>query len=466
MADDGITEVLRQAADAAARYREGVGDRRVPAELDVHALRGLVDADLAPKGEPAVEVVRDLAELGERGTVATTGPRYFGFVTGGTLPAAVGADVLAAAWDQNAGLAVLSPLASVLEERAGAWILDLLGLPASGSIGFVTGGQMANTTCLLVGRDHVLGAAGWDVRAAGLTGAPKVHVLVGEERHTTVDASLRTLGLGAPDVLVPVDDQGRMRPDALATALADLEGPTIVALQAGHIVSGAFDPFAELIPIAHEHGAWVHVDGAFGGWAAASPRHRARTEGMAGADSWAVDGHKVLNVPYDCGYAMTAHPASHRTSCLSTASYLVSEGGADAPRDGLDWTLDLSRRARGVPSYAALRSLGRDGVGAMVDRLGRMAERFAERLQDEPGIDVVNDVVFDQCAVRFGDDDAHTAAVIAAVQDEGTCWAGPATWKGKAVMRLSVSSWATTEADVDRSAEAIVRCHRAVTASA
>jgi glutamate/tyrosine decarboxylase-like PLP-dependent enzyme len=466
MADDEITGAIRAAAEAAVRYRAGVGDRRVPAELDVHALRRLVSADLAPTGESAVEVVHDLAELGERGTVATTGPRYFGFVTGGTLPAALGADVLAAAWDQNAGLAVLSPLASVLEERAGTWILQLLGLPASASIGFVTGGQMANTTCLLVGRDHVLAAAGWDVRTDGLTGAPKVHVVVGEERHTTVDASFRTLGLGAPDVLVPVDEQGCMRPEALAEALADLDGPTLVSLQAGHIVSGAFDPFAELVPIAHEHGAWVHVDGAFGGWAAASPRHRPLTDGMAGADSWAVDGHKVLNVPYDCGYAMTAHPESHRASCLSTASYLVADTGPDAPRDGLDWTLDLSRRARGVASYAALRSLGREGVGAMVDGMGRMAERFAERLQDEPGIEVVNDVAFDQCAVRFGDDDQHTAAVIAAVQDEGTCWAGPATWKGKAVMRLSVSSWATTEADVERSAEAIVRCHRAVSTSA
>jgi glutamate/tyrosine decarboxylase-like PLP-dependent enzyme len=460
-----MTEVLTQAAQAAIRYREALPDRTVTTELGVPELRALVDAELAPAGRAPIDVLGELIDLGERGTVASAGPRYFGFVVGGTLPAALGADVLSSAWDQNAGLAVLSPLASVLEERAGAWILDLLGLPATGSIGFVTGGQMANTTCLAVARDHVLREVGWDVADRGLNGSPPLHVVVGAQRHTTIDAGLRALGLGTPTLLVDVDDQGRMRADSLRSVLAGLDGPTIVCAQAGHIVSGAFDPFAELVPIAHEHGAWVHVDGAFGGWAAASPRHRAHTAGLAAADSWAVDGHKVLNVPYDCGYALTAHPDSHRAACTSTGSYLVF-GGVDAPRDPVEWSLDFSRRARGVPTYAALRSLGRDGVAELVDRCCRHATRFAELLDAEPGVEVVNEVVFDQTAVRFGDDDERTDAVIAAVQEDGTCWAGPATWKGKAVMRISVSGWSTTEADVERSAEAILRCHRSITGPA
>lgn len=461
MADDETTEVLRAAADAAVRYRAGLADRLVRPELGVPAVRQRVPAALAAVGEPSAAVVDELVALGEVATVASAGPRYFGFVVGGTLPAALAADVLCSAWDQNAGLAVLSPLASVLEERAGAWILDLLGLPDSGSIGFVTGGQMANTTCLAIARDHVLRTVGWDVADAGLIGSPPLHVVVGAERHTTIDAGLRAIGLGTPTLLVDVDDQGRMVPDALRSVLADLDGPTIVCTQAGHIVSGAFDPFAELVPIAHEHGAWVHVDGAFGGWAAASPRLRAHTTGMADADSWAVDGHKLLNVPYDCGYALTAHPDSHRATCTSTGHYLVL-GGADAPRDPVEWSLDFSRQARGVPTYAALRSLGRDGVAELVDRCCRHATRFAELLGSEPGVEVVNEVVFDQTAVRFGDDDEQTHAVIAAVQEDGTCWAGPATWKGKAVMRISVSGWSTTDADVERSVEAILGCHRSL----
>jgi glutamate/tyrosine decarboxylase-like PLP-dependent enzyme len=453
-----VTDLLHTVAEVSAAYLAALDERPVRAEMTVAELRQRLTGPLAETGDDAHGVVRELGALGAEATVATAGPRYFGFVVGGTVPAALGAELLSVVWDQNGAMAVLSPLASVAEEVAGQWIIELLGLPPSASIGFVTGGQGANTTCLAVARHHVLAAAGWDVERSGLRNAPEVALVVGQQRHATIDQALRALGFGAPTIVVDADEQGRMRADELARVAASIDGPAIICLQAGNVVTGAFDPFDEIIPVARDLGAWVHVDGAFGGWAAASPPYQHLTAGMNAADSWAIDGHKMLNVPYDCGYAITAHPESHRTTCSSTASYYVVDGD-DAPRDGMSWTLDASRRARGVATYAALRSLGRSGVADLVDRCCANTRLFADLVSHEDGIEVLNDVVFNQVVVRF-DDDEHTKAVIRAIQEEGTCWAGGATWDGREVMRWSVSNWATTPADIERSATALVAMHR------
>jgi glutamate/tyrosine decarboxylase-like PLP-dependent enzyme len=454
-----ITSLLRSVAEASAGYLRSIGERPVRADATVADLRRALDRPLPGDGDDVGPLIDQLAGLGASATVATAGPRYFGLVIGGTLPAALAAELLTVAWDENAVMAATSPLGSVAEEIAGRWIVDVLGLPGSTSFGFVTGGQSANTTCLAVARHHVLARHGWDVEARGLNGAPPIHVVVGAERHATVDAALRVLGLGAPTVVVDADEQGRMRADAFEAAVGGLEGPLIVCAQAGNVVSGGFDPFPTVVGTTRARGGWVHVDGAFGAWAAASPAHRHLTEGMAGADSWAVDGHKMLNVPYDCGYALTAHPASHHAACASGASYYVL-GGDDAPRDPIDWVLDASRRARGVATYAALRSLGRTGVAALVDRCCAHARRVAAAVTDEPGVEVLNDVVLNQVVLRFDDDDAHTRAVIAGVQEEGTCWLGGATWRGAAVMRWSVANWSTTADDIDRSVAAVIGVHR------
>ena len=390
--------------------------------------------------------------------MATPGGRFFGFVIGGSLPAALAADWLASAWDQNAGLYVAAPAASVVEEVCGAWLSELFGLPEGISFGLVTGGQMANFTALAAARHHVLERAGWDVEADGLLGAPRVRVLVGEERHVTIDRALRFLGLGTSSLRpVPADEQGRMRPDALRSALAESSGPTIVCAQAGNVNTGAFDPLDAICDAAGD--AWVHVDGAFGMWAAASPSLRHLVRGIERADSWATDAHKWLNVPYDSGLAFCAHPDVHRAAMGTQASYLVySEAGE---RDQLDWNPEASRRARGFPIYAAIRSLGRSGVADLIDRCCAHARRFAEALAREPGVEVLADVVLNQVLVRFldpgGDHDARTRAVVEAVQQDGTCWLGGTTWQGKAAMRISVSNWSTTTEDVDRSVAAILR---------
>ncbi|MDZ7680000.1 MAG: aminotransferase class V-fold PLP-dependent enzyme [Acidimicrobiales bacterium] len=458
MSPTDVTDLLHTVADSSAAYLAGLDQRRVPAELTVAQVRDRLDGPLAEVGDAAHDVVRELGALGEVATTASAGPRNFGFVIGGTLPAALGAELLTVAWDQNAAMAVMSPLASVAEEVAGRWIIELLGLPATSAIGFVTGGQSANTTCLAVARHHVLAARGWDVEQQGLRNAPEVTVVVGRQRHATIDQALRVNGFGAPTIVVEADDQGRMHPDELARSAGAIDGPAIICVQAGNVVTGAFDPIEEIVPIARELGAWVHVDGAFGGWAAASPPYQHLTAGMDGADSWAVDGHKMLNVPYDCGYAITAHPESHRATCSSTASYYVLDG-EDQPRDGMSWVLDASRRARGISTYAALRSLGRRGVGELIDRCCTNARLFADLVSQEEGIEVLNDVVFNQVVLRF-DDDERTKAVIASTQREGTCWAGGATWNGQEVMRVSVANWATTASDIERSAGAILHAHR------
>jgi glutamate/tyrosine decarboxylase-like PLP-dependent enzyme len=452
-------DLLGRVAQASAGYVAGVGDRPVTARDGVAAVRARLGGVLPEVGEDPAQVVEDLIGLASTAAVASTGPRYFGFVVGGVLPAALAAEQFAVALDQNAAMAVMSPLAAVTEEIAAAWLLDLLGLPGSASVGFVTGGQVANTTCLTVARHHVLAAHGWDVEARGLTGAPPVHTVVGAQRHATIDAALRAIGLGAPSVVVDADGEGRVRPQELARVLDGLTGPVIVCAQAGNVNTGAFDPFDDIAAIAHGHGAWLHVDGAFGLWAQAAPNRRHLTRGAAAADSWAVDGHKWLNVPYDCGYAITAHPNRHRDTYASTAGYYV-RGGADAPRDGMDWVPEASRRARGVATWAALRSLGRDGAADLVERCCAHAAGFAQLVGAEPGVAVLNDVVLNQVLLRFGDSDEHTRAVISAVQQEGTCWAGGSIWHGRAVMRLSVSNWSTTTEDIHRTAQAVLTAHR------
>ena len=440
--------LLRAAADRALRYLEQLDARPVaPRPEAVERLAGLG----GPLPEGPTDPVAMLALLDERAspaTVASAGPRYFGFVVGGALPAAVAASWLAAAWDQNAFSTTMSPAAAAIEEIALAWLLDLLALPADCAGAFVTGATMANFTALAAARRALLEAQGWDVDEQGLVGAPPITVIVSTETHPTALKALGLLGLGRKRVtVVPVDDQGRMRPDALPV----LTGSTIVCTQAGNVNSGAFDPVREICAIAHRAGAWVHVDGAFGLWAAGAPGRAHLTVGVANADSWATDAHKWLNVPYDSGLAVVRDAAALRGAMAVAAPYFP-RGTAREPGD---YTPEASRRARGVEVWAALRSLGRSGVADLIERTCRHAARFAAGLA-AAGHRVLNDVVLNQVLVSFGDD-ATTRAVIARIQAEGTCWCGGTVWQGQAAMRISVSSWATTQEDVERSLEAILR---------
>jgi glutamate/tyrosine decarboxylase-like PLP-dependent enzyme len=457
-------DLLTAAAEHAADFLETLPAARVSADvLDVDALREALALPLPDDPTDPRTVLDDLVAAASPGIVRSQSPRYFGFVIGGAMPAALAADVMASAWDQNAGGYALSPAAAVAEEVAGAWIADLLGLPATASFGLTTGCQMAHVTCLTAARHAALAGFGWDVDAGGLQGAPHVRVVVSEERHVTIDRAARLIGFGT-DALVPVavDAGGRMEPAALRSVLAESDGPTIVCAQAGDVNTGGFDPLGEVVDAGHAAGAWVHVDGAFGLWAAASPRHRHLVDGCAGADSWATDAHKWLNVPYDCGLAFVAHPAPHAAAMTASAAYLrFAEHGE---RDGSAWVPDFSRRARGFAVYAALRSLGRAGVAELVERCCACAQRFAEVLAAEPDVEILNDVVLNQVLVRFGDDDTATDAVVDAVQADGTCWMGPTTWRGRRAMRISVSNWATTVSDVDRSCAAILAAARALPA--
>lgn len=445
-----MTELRGLLADVAARvagYRESVADGPVFPH-DTTGVREKL-GDLPENPVPPADVIRRLADAVEPALVANTGPRYFGFVTGGALEAATAADMLATGWDQPAFNKVTSPAAAIVEEVAGEWLKDVLGLPSGASFGFVTGGQGANTVCLAAARHHVLARAGWDVERRGLHGAPPLRVIASEERHATIDRSLRLLGLGT-DAVKPVraDGQGAIDVADLEKAL---DGPAIVCLQAGNVNTGAFDDFAAATESAHRHGAWVHVDGAFGLWAAAAPSLRRLTAGLETADSWAVDGHKWLNVPYDSGYAFCAHPESHRAAMALTAAYLTGQGdgGVRAPSD---FVPESSRRARGFATWAALSELGRAGIAEMVERCCVLARRFAEKLEASEGITVVNDVVLNQVLVGFGDE---TDRIVEAVQRSGECWMGATTWHGQRLMRISVSNWSTTEADVDRAVAAI-----------
>jgi glutamate/tyrosine decarboxylase-like PLP-dependent enzyme len=408
------------------------------------------------------EVVETLARAAAPGLVRTNVGRYFGFVEGGVLPAALAADWLASAYDQNAAFHVLSPTAAALETVGAGWLLDLLGLPADASVGFTTGAQMANVAGLAAARGEVLRRVGWDVDGDGLVGAPPVTVVVGEERHATIGRALRFLGLGERRVVVvPADEQGRMEVDGLREALGD--GPAIVCAQAGNVNTGACDPLRSISEVAHEAGAWVHVDGAFGLWAAASPVHRHLVDGVELADSWATDGHKWLNVPYDSGFVICADPEAHRRAMTLSASYLAR---ADGGRDGTDWTPESSRRTRAFTVWAALRSLGRDGVGAMVARCCEHTRRFVDLLTADPAVSVLNDVVLNQALVRIGDDDARTLAVAAEVQRDGVIWLGTTVRRGVTSLRISVSDHATTDEDVEVAAAAVRRAIATTAATA
>ncbi len=460
--------LLHQTADLAADFLEGLDRRPVAAAATLEQLRESLGGELPRSGEAVGEVIADLARDADPGLVASAGPRYFGFVVGGGVPAALAADWLAAAWDHNAGLYALSPAAAVVEEVAAAWLIDLFGLPPGSSVGFTTGATMASFTGLAAGRHAVLERAGWDHEANGLVGAPPIAVVVGDEAHVTIFASLQMLGLGRARVhRVAADEQGRMRADELRRTLAAIDAPTIVCAQAGNVNTGAFDPLDEIADaVAGLPNAWLHVDGAFGLWAATSDSLRRHTVGLDRADSWTTDAHKWLNVPYDSGIAVVREAAAHHAAMTLGASYYVETSGGE--RDPYNWVPESSRRARAFPIYAAVRSLGRDGVAELVDRCCRLAARMADGLRDVPGVAILNDVVLNQVLVRFAppdrpsaDDaaiDAFTRAVIAAVQADGTCWLGGTTWHGKAAMRISVSNWSTTEADADLSVAAIRRC--------
>jgi glutamate/tyrosine decarboxylase-like PLP-dependent enzyme len=445
---------------AAARHAADFLDTlpEAPVRADVYDVPALREALALPLGDEPVDarvVLDDLVAGASPGIVRSQSPRYFGFVIGGALPAAIAADVLTSSWDQNAAGYGVSPAAAVVEEVVGGWIAELLGLPATASFGLTTGCQMAHVTCLAAARHAVLARVGWDAEVGGLQGAPPVRLVVSEERHITIDRAARLLGLGTAALqAVAVDARGRMDAADLRAVLAAGDGPTIVCAQAGDVNTGDFDPLAEVVDAAHDAGAWVHVDGAFGLWAAASPRHRHLVAGCAGADSWATDAHKWLNVPYDCGIAFVADPESHQAAMDVTAAYLLKT--VDGERMNRAWAPDFSRRARGFAAYAALRSLGRAGVVELVERCCACARHFADVLGAQDGVQVLNDVVLNQVLVRFGDDDATTDAVVAAVQAEGTCWMGPTTWRGRRAMRISVSNWATTISDVDRSCAAIL----------
>jgi glutamate/tyrosine decarboxylase-like PLP-dependent enzyme len=455
--------VLDEAMTRAVEYLASLPERPVGPRAELPDLRARLDGPVPEQSTDPRRVIADLADAVEPGLVASAGSRYFGFVVGGATPAALAADWLTGVWDQNAFSYVAAPAAAVVEEVAGRWAAELLGLPATVSVGFTTGAQMANVTGLAAARHEAYRRIGWDVEVNGLIGAPRVRVLVGAERHATVDRALRYLGFGtSSSAMVAVDDQGRMQVDALRSVLAESDEPAIVCAQAGNVNTGAFDPIGAICEIAHESDAWVHVDGAFGLWAAASPRVRHLVRGVERADSWATDAHKWLNVPYDSGLVFCAHPGAHRAAMGLQASYLVA--GAGQERDAMDYTPEASRRARGFAVYAALRSLGREGIVALVDRCCALARRIAQRLMIADGVEVLNEVDLNQVLVRFrvpgGDHDAHTRAVIERVQRDGTCWLGGTTWQGRTAMRISVSNWSTAESDVDRAVDAIVRCAR------
>ena len=447
-------DLLVHTASTIADYRDGVAGRPVAAPIDPARI-GLALGPFPEHGSPAHDVIAQLIEAVEPGLVDSTGPRYFGFVVGGSLDAAVAADMLASGWDQNCFTTVMSPAMAMVEEVAGDWLKTLLGLPASASFGFVTGAQAANTVGLLAARHHVLARIGWDVERDGLMGAPQLRVVLGAERHATIDRSLRLVGLGTGCVAtVPTDEQGAIDVGALSRLFtAGPDRPTIVCLQAGNVNTGAFDDFVTAIEICRKHDAWVHIDGAFGLWAAASATHRHLVRGADGADSWCVDGHKWLNVPYDCGYAFCAHPEVHAAALSYTAAYLAGQGENTRRAPG-DFVLESSRRARALATWAALKELGRDGVEELVERCCRLAVLFAEQLAELPGVEIANDVVLNQVLVGFGDD-AATERVVAAVQRSGECWMGSTTWHGRRLMRISVSNWQTTADDVARSVAAI-----------
>ncbi|GAB2729317.1 pyridoxal phosphate-dependent decarboxylase family protein [Streptomyces bullii] len=449
---DAREKALHQAYHHALRWLADLPERPVPARASVEEIVRALGAELPDRPTPPADVVDLLASACDPGLTAFPSGRFYGFVVGGTEPAALATDWLVSAWDQNCVMRAVSPAYTAAEDIAGAWLLDLLGLPSDSAVGFTTGATMANFTCLAAARDAVLGRAGWDVARDGLVGGPAPRVIVGADRHMAIDLALRYLGLGEPET-VAADDQGRIVPEALRHALATGgRRPGIVVLQAGDIHSGAFDPFTETIRAARDAQAWVHVDGAFGLWAAASPGYAHLTVGCSDADSWATDAHKTLNVPYDCGLAIVRDATALRAAMGLHGAYLIqAEHG-----DPIDKVPELSRRGRAFTVWAALRSLGRSGVADLVERLCRHACAFATGIADIDGATVLNDVVFTQVCARFGDD-ARTQRVIDRLLDEGTAWISGSSWHGRRVMRISVSNWSTNDDDVARALGAIRR---------
>lgn len=457
--DDAL---YRRAFEHARAYLEALPGRTTATTASREDLRAALAVPLADQPRDPVLVLDELVTAALPGIVSTAGPRYFGFVTGGSFPVAVAADWLTSVWDQPASLYVLSPATSLIEETASGWLLDLLGLPSSCSTGFVTGAHAANFTALAAARHEVLRRVGWDVEARGLQGAPTVNVVHGGEAHISISGALRMLGLGAQTpVVVPADAQGRMPADAVSHALTRCSGPTIVCAQAGNVNTGACDPLKEIAAACAAHGAWLHVDGAFGLWAAASPSRRHLVDGVGLADSWATDGHKWLNVPYDSGLVFVRHEAAHRAAMSLAASYLVR--GEHEERHGMDWVPESSRRARALPIYVTLRSLGRRGTADLVDRCCSLAVRMAGLLAAEPRISILNEVVLNQVLVRVGPASPDAAAdeatrrLVSTVQAGGVCWAGGTRWHDMDAMRISVSNWGTTEDDIERSVESILR---------
>ncbi|MCI0691803.1 aminotransferase class V-fold PLP-dependent enzyme [candidate division KSB1 bacterium] len=444
--------LLKTTAERAIGYLEKLDARRVAPSAEAVANLSRFDESLPEEPVAPEAVLQLLDEIGSPATMAMAGPRFYGMVIGGSLPAALAANWLATTWDQNTGLYKLTPGTAYLEIVALRWLLEVLNLPPKSGAAFVTGATVANFTALAAARHAVLKRAGWNVEADGLFGASPITVIVGAEAHPTLFKSLGLLGLGRSRVVkIPVDDQGRMRVEALPK----ISGPTIICAQAGNVNTGAFDPIDQICRIAHDGGAWVHVDGAFGLWASAAPSRAYLTKGIRNADSWATDAHKYLNVPYDCGLAFVRNAEALRAAMAITAEYLPTEG---PERNPSDYTPELSRRARGVEVWAALRSLGRKGLADLIERTCRHARRFAEGLS-AAGFQILNEVVLNQVLVSFGDAE-KTNRVIAEIQVDGTCWCGGTVWQGKTAMRISVSSWATTEADVERSLEAMIRIAR------
>lgn len=449
---ENTRDLLADAARRAANYLEGLNERSVgPIPGSAKRLTDALDEPLPGAPSEAAEIVAFLDEYGSPSTVASAGGRYFGFVTGGAMPATLAANYLAGAWDQNCFSALSSPAIASFEEAALRWVKEALGLPNSAEGALVTGATMAHFTCLAAARNRVLKQSGWNVDAQGLFGAPEITVIVGEEAHASLFKVLSMLGLGRDRVTsLPVDDQGRMRSDRLPA----IDGPTIVCLQAGNVNSGAFDPSDQIMEWAHDAGAWAHVDGAFGIWALASPEYAPLAEGIVAADSWAMDAHKWLNVPYDSGIALVRDQSALGQAMSISGSYLL----ASDHRDAINFTPDSSRRARAIEIWAALKSLGRTGLADLVNRNCSQAQRLADGLR-QGGVEILNEVVLNQVVVAFGDDD-RTNRVISMIQDSGVCWCGGTNWHARAAMRISLSSWATTDDDIERSLSAILEAHR------
>lgn len=452
-------EALAYAELAARHWLDRVAERSIPPEIDVDQARARLGEVLPVDGESPHQVLERLVRGVEPGLMAIGSPRFFGWVMGGTQPVALAADWLVSAWDQNTGLRFATPGVAAAEELAEEWLVGLLGLPDGSAAGFTTGATMAQFCGLAAGRDEVLRRAGWDVATDGLAGGPRVRFIVGAERHATVDLAGRYLGLGAP-LEVAADTHGRIDVEELRRALAEGAGPAIVVLQAGNIHSGAFDDFAAAIEAAHAAGAWVHVDGAFGLWAAASPRLRHLVEGVEAADSWSTDAHKTLSVPYDCGISIVRDPDAMQRALSLHASYLQASDSVADPHERVP---ELSRRARGVPTWAVLRSLGADGVAALVERLVDSARRIADGVAALPGVEVLNEVCFTQVCVALRDD-AATEALSARLWADGEVLAMTSSWHGRTVVRFSVSNWATDAAQADRTVGAVDRALAAVEA--